>query len=351
MKNVIKVMILGIFIMVVLMPIQSCNDDDDTTVYGNWVKTIPFAGAPRSGTVYFTIGDKVYAGLGYNPNSVNSEYVTNGYFKDFYVYDESEGYWLRRASFPGVLRERGIAFNVDGKGYIGLGYNRYSGTILRDVWEYDPEEDTWEQKDDFLGSPRYNAVGFVIDNKGYVGTGYDDAGNINSDFYEYTPSEDSWTQIKSYPGDKRESAFSFVLNGKVYIGGGTSNSLYSTDFFEYDPITQTWTNLEIKDEDDSYYDEFRAAVLRKEAVAFTLENKGYIATGIGSGGGLTSTVYEYNPVTMAWTEKTAFEGASRSLAMVFVLNEKAFVGIGQNGTSRYDDVWEFRPNEEEDEDD
>lgn len=346
MRNVFKAMILAI---IALAPIQSCSDDEDSTVYGNWVKTIPFAGAPRGGAVYFTIGDQVFAGLGYNPNSSNSEYVTNGYFKDFYAFDESEGYWVRKTSFPGNLRERAIAFSVNGKGYIGLGYNRFTATVMRDVWEYDPETDTWTQKGDFLGSARYNAVGFAIGDKGYVGTGYDDAGNYNSDFYEYTWADDTWKQIKSYPGDKRESAFSLVLNDKAYIGGGTSNSLYSTNFFEYNPATETWTNLEISDDDDTYYDEFRAAVLRKEAVAFALDGKGYIATGITSSGSVTTTVYEFDPATRVWKEKTSFEGAARSLAIAYVLNGKAYVGTGQYSTSRYDDVWEFRPNEEENE--
>ena len=49
-----------------------------------------------------------------------------------------------------------------------------------------------------------------------------------------------------------------------------------------------------------------------------------------------------------WDARTSFEGSARSLAVAFVLEGRAFVATGQNASSRYDDVWEFKPNEEYD---
>ena len=70
--------------------------------------------------------------------------------------------------------------------------------------------------------------------------------------------------------------------------------------------------------------------------------------GVASTGAVNGAVYEFDATTSAWDERTTFEGAARSLAVAYVLEERAFVATGQNGSSRFDDVWEFKPDEEYD---
>ena len=45
----------------------------------------------------------------------------------------------------------------------------------------------------------------------------------------------------------------------------------------------------------------------------------------------------------AWENRSQFEGLARSAAVSFVLNGKAYVGLGTNGTDKYKDFWEFTP--------
>jgi N-acetylneuraminic acid mutarotase len=331
---------------------QSCEDTSDSDTIGNWVLTSPFPGAPRSGAIYFTIDDRVYAGLGFNPNSDDSEYVVDGYFRDCYVFDASLGYWSQIASFPGELRERAVSFSVNGYGFIGLGYNReLDDTEMRDFWRYDPEADEWTQNEnDFLGSARFSAVGFAIGDYGYVGTGFDNAGNYNGDFYQYNPENDEWTKLQGFPGKKRRGAFAFVIDGKAYIGGGTSNESFNTDFFEFDPDGNSWTNLEIEDDSDNDYDDFISAVQRYEAATFVLNGKAYVATG-SSSSSILNTVIEFDPSNNSWDDVTSFEGSLRSLAIAYVVGGKAYLGTGQYSTNRYDDIWEFRPDEKYDDSD
>jgi N-acetylneuraminic acid mutarotase len=326
----------------IMLPFQSCNDDDpDDTEIGNWTQITPFTGAIRSGAIVFTIGNKAYVGLGYDGDD---------YFTDFYEYDLDLGYWQTKASFPGIPREQAVAFSINGKGYIGLGYNRDQTTEeLGDFYEYDPATDTWKTLNNFGGSARYNAVGFAIGNKGYVGTGKDGS-NYKGDLWEYEPSTDTWQEIVSYPGQKREEAVAFVIEGKAYICAGRNNGSHNNDFWEFNPESKTWTNRKPDDEED-YYDEFTSAVRRHGAVAFTMNGKAYITTGTGSSGSLDNSVWEYDPQTQIWDEKTAFEGSSRIYAVAFVLGGRAFAGTGQNGSSRFDDIWEFKPEDEHDEDD
>jgi len=320
--------------------LSSCSDvsDDETELIGNWTKSTPFKGRPRSGAISFTIDDVAYVGLGYDGDD---------YIGDFYQYNITSGFWEARQAFPGMLRERAVAFSINGKGYVGLGYNREEDKEeLGDFWEYDPETNQWTQLNDFEGTARYNAVSFAIGSKGYVGTGYD-GDSYNSDFWEYNPTTDEWTEIKSYPGEKIEEGTSFVIEDKAYVFGGRNNGLYNNDFWEFDPEAGTWTTR-TPDDDESYYDEFVLAVRRHNTVTFTIDMKAYVVGGIASSGAVDNAVYEFDATSFTWTQKTSFEGSARSLAIGFVLDSRAFVTTGQNSSSRFDDMWEFKPKDEYD---
>ena len=140
-----------------------------------------------------------------------------------------------------------------------------------------------------------------------------------------------------------------LIDGKAYICGGRNNGLYNTNFWEFDPTGAeiVWTQRAL-DDDNSYYDDFKAAVSRYDAVTFTIEGKGYIMGGVASTGATNGAVYEFDATTSMWDARTTFEGSARSLAVAYVLSGRAFVGTGQNASSRFDDVWEFKPNEEYD---
>ncbi|HPH45720.1 MAG TPA: kelch repeat-containing protein [Chryseolinea sp.] len=322
------------------------DDDDDTTTYGNWTKVTPFKGVKRSGAFSFTIGTAVYVGLGYNGDD---------YLSDMYVFDITKGYWETKKSFPGTLRERAVSFTINGKGYVGLGYNRdLDEEELGDFWEYDPETNEWTTIDDFGGTARYNAIGFSIGEKGYVGTGYD-GNNTNSDFWVFDPAAEvgeQWQEIVSYPGEKIESGLAFVINGKGYLGTGRENGSFSLDFWEFTPgvedVATTWIKR-TPDSDQSDYDEFKLAMYRYDAVAVSVGSKAYIG-GVASSGAIDRSVYEFDATTFLWNDRTSFEGSARSLAVGFKLDDRIFAGTGQNGSSRYDDVWEFKPSQEYDED-
>jgi hypothetical protein len=90
---------------------------------------------------------------------------------------------------------------------------------------------------------------------------------------------------------------------------------------------------------------------RYNAVSFVMNGRGFIATGINSSGIADNKVWAYDPATGFWEELMSFEGSSRSQAIAFVLDSRVFVGTGQSGAARYDDIWEFRPDQEYNEND
>jgi len=302
----------------------SCDDDEETTLIGNWKDGSDFEGNPRSSASCFVINGKAYLVGGFDGDD---------FYQDTWEYDPELNWWKQMSPFPGKARSAGVAFTINGKG----------DAKLNDFWEFDAQrEPQWVQKTDFGGLARYAAVGFAIGNYGYIGTGYNDNGD-SKDFWKYDPSTDKWTQITSVGGSKRRSACTFVINGYAYLGTGINNGSYETDFWKFDASVETWTEMLPLDNDDSY------SIVRSGAVTFTLNGKGYIGTGYTSG--YTSTIWEYDPTTDLWNDVTGFEGSARGDAVGFSIGDKGYITTGKNGSYYFDDIWSFNPTEEYDGDD
>ncbi|WP_339876397.1 kelch repeat-containing protein [uncultured Algoriphagus sp.] len=317
--------------LLVIMSLYSCQDTEDTTTQGNWVRRSYFEGSNRSHSSAFTIGSRFFVVGGYTGDE---------YTRDLWEYDAVLDAWTRRADFPGSPRANAAAFTIGSKGYYGTGYD--GKNRLRDFWSYDPDTDTWTEETPFPGTARYNAIGFSLSGKGYIGTGFD--GSEQKDFWQYQPeSGGSWKSIISMGGAKRSGAFVFVINEVAYIGGGVNNGLYEYDFWAFDGNTETWSEKEALDEDDDY------AIARSESVGFNIGPLGYVTT--GSQGSLASSTWEYNPTLDVWEDRTNFEGTARTGASVFSDGDRAFVLLGTSSSLRFDDIWEFLPFEESDDDD
>ncbi|WP_405607391.1 Kelch repeat-containing protein [Polaribacter sp. Asnod1-A03] len=310
----------------------SCNGDDDDDEYGNWVESSAFDGDSRANSVSFTIGTKGYLVTGYDGDD---------YLSDTWEYNSEGDYWISKADFPGTPRSSAVGFSIDGKGYLGTGYD--GDDELTDFWEYDPTTDTWTQKADFGGSARYGAIGFSIGSDGYIGTGYD--GSEQKDFWKYNVASDTWEQSVGFGGQKRQDASVFKIGEVAYIGLGINNGAYEEDFYSFDGTN--WTRLTDLDDDDDDDDDFE--ILLSSGVAFSLDGLGYVTTGVS--GSITTETWVYYPSTDTWDELPVFEGSARQDANAFVFDTKAFVLMGRSGSYYFDDVWEFRPDELENEDD
>lgn len=338
MKNILMKPIKLYYIITILpvFTLFSCgNDDDGDDFIGNWVEQSDFEGFRRSSAVSFVIGEVAYVGTGFNG-------VEDEYYRDVWRYNVSQNFWQRVDSFPGVGRSAAVAFSIEGRAYVGLGFD--GDDELRDFYAYEASTDSWSQIADFGGSARRNAVAFALNGKGYVGTG--DDGNTLKDFWEYDPAEDSWIQIPSLGGSKRENAVAFVLDGFAYVGTGSDNGILELDFWRFDQTLLPdfpWTQMNDLDEEDDY------EIIRENAAAFTMNGLAYIVSGVR--GSVTSSVWEYNPRSDAWEEKTPLEGAARRDAVAFTVNERGFISTGRTGSSYFDDIWEFEPFEEEDDED
>src|SRR3972149_8899342 len=332
-KLLISILWKAFVFSILLLSIPACEEEEDEEeedLIGNWIKLSDFEGVARTDAVAFTIGNKAYVGTGYDgSNRLN----------DFWEYDPQLNNWTRKADFPGIPRNGAVGFGTDSKGYIGTGFD---GTNrLNDFWEYDPVTNTWDSIANFGGTARYSAVAFAINNRGYGGPGYD--GNYLKDIWEYDPSTGQWSQRISLSGAKRRDAVAFVIEDKGYICTGINNGVYEYDFWEYDPTIDQWVKKRsIADVTEEDYDDDYTSITGTNKVAFSINGKGYIATG---GAGTAGTaVWEYNPVSDSWVQKTSLEASGRVEAIGFSIGDLGYVTTGRNSGYYFDDLWGFQPN-------
>lgn len=316
------------------------SSEDDEDLVGNWKKSSDFDEDARSEAVTFVIGDSVYFATGTTDRDK---------YKDLWVYSLNTQYWSQRADLPGAARNSAVAFSIGTKGYVGTGYD--GSNKLNDFYEFNPANNSWIRKADFAGSARYDAVGFSINGKGYISCGFD--GNYLKDVYEYTPGATAadpgtWVQKASLGGTKRTGAMVFVLDNKAYICSGSNNGSPVNELWMFDGATWTEKRKISNVSDDDYDDDYN--IMRSNAVAFTIGNYAYIATGENASS-LTSTTWQYDPSTDLWKEKTGFEGSARTGAVAFSVGNRGFVMTGRSGSLSFDNMYEFQPDIEQNDDD
>lgn len=320
-----------------MLVLGSCNDDNDDLI-GNWKSRSDFDGVARNSAASFVIDGSGYICGGYKS--------TRPYrLSDLWEYNPSTNSWTQRADCPGVERNSAVGFEAAGKGYYGTGYND-NDEYLKDFWEYNPSTNTWaEVTAEFPGSARHSAIAFGLNDKGYVGTGYDD--NYLKDFYCYDPSTNQWTQVLGYGGAKRYGGSVFTIGNSAYVLCGSNSQGYVKDLWVFNADNNSWTEKrKIADvSDDSYDNDY--VIVRSFGVAFSIGDRGYVTT--GTSGSLLNTTWEYDPNRDLWEEKTNFEGLSRQQAVSFTINGRGFVATGTSSSNRYDDLWEFFPDDEYDE--
>ncbi|MCY7411175.1 MAG: hypothetical protein LH473_12955, partial [Chitinophagales bacterium] len=241
--------------------------------------------------------------------------------------------WTAAATFPGIPRTGAVGFVLNGKIYLGTGYNEASG-YLKDFWQYDPSLDTWSQKADFAGLPRAYAVGFDISGKGYVLCG-GDATTEYKDFYEFDYNTNIWTLMtgsKAFQGEERKEAVSFTApnawNKKAYVGTGIHSGQYLSDFWQFIPEGDGYGNYWLQKQN------FPSA--RAGAVAFNASiTKGMVGTGY-NGTQYFKNFWEYDATNNVWNSKADLPGVSPERKHAFSTDNNASYGyvIGgyNNGT-------------------
>jgi N-acetylneuraminic acid mutarotase len=334
------------------LAITSCTKNSNTTsTEGNWIRRSSFEGRARSLAASFSIGNIGYVTTGYDGNPQR--------LKDLWQYNPDLNFWQQKAQFAGIGRQSAVGFTIGNKGYVGTGSDGYN--YLSDFWEYNPESNVWTRKADLpiidsslpaSQQGRYGAVGFGINGKGYITTGFNGS-NALKDCWEFDPAAGdagTWSVRASMTGDKRYNAVAFVYNNKAYVTTGTYSGGTLNDLNVFNPSLpdgQAWSQKRrISNATDSSFDD-NYNIVRSNAVAFIMNDKAYITT--GQNGSVLKTTWEYDFNADEWKEKTAFEGSARLGACAFSLNNRGFILLGTTSSlssTALEDIFEFHPNEE-----
>lgn len=341
----------------VALGLGSCSKSSSTTdsEEGNWVKRGQFDGDARTAAVSFVINNVPYVGTGFNSavTTDRANVVVNRTYKDFWKLNLSSdvngnSYWTQVAEFPGTYRSGAVGFNIGNKGYVGMGLASDRLTYLNDFYEFNGS--AWTKRPDVPLSGRVEAVGFGIKNKGYITTGFGD-GTTQKDIAAYDTTTKTWStgNIPTLGGDKRRGAIVMLHNDVAYVLGGTSSSATSLDMFAFDGTSWSQKASLFNEKDDSFDDEYGSStssnIARSYGVGLVIGNYGYVTTGQGQNGGFNNQTWRYDFATDRWVVRTSYERAGRIRAVGFTVNNRAFIGLGENGATALENFDEFRPDE------
>ena len=309
-----------------------------------WTQVADFTGGPDANAVAFSIGNKGYV-------------VITKSTDNFYEFDpqggvDANGYrgnWtlLTNSNLPGGGRKKAVSFSMNGKGYVGLG--EVGGILQNNFYEFDPSTGDWKEMEEFPGQGRIEAAAFSLvrdgHSYGYVGLGHD--GVIRADFYEFDPNGGdpdgdekmgTWRPINDF-GEGRRKVVEFTINNKAYVGVGAGPGV-SEAFHEFDPNGGS--------DDKGVWNLVKEFNQRFDAVGFSIGNKGYLATGQPDiSASLQKDLWEFDPIggggQGTWTKMADTGGIPRKNAIGFTIGNKGYIGLGNGFTQNPIDFWEYTP--------
>lgn len=283
---------------------------------GTWTSRSPLPppdSAMFQGIPGFSINGYGYAGLGEYNHSLNE-------FDELWQFDPSKNSWTKKASFPGKARVAPACFVIGNYAYLVCGSVKNGGACVNECWQYDATTNKWTQKANFPGGARTYAIGFAIDSLGYVGTGADELKDFYKDFYAYHPSTNTWTKIADFGGIARDGDCGFAVSGKGYVCFG-QDSLFSghwlnNDMWEYDPGTNTWTQK------SSY-----PGPLIYATSGFAICSNIYVGSGEDTNG-FSNEFWKYNTTLDTWTQEVSVPGFTKIEGAAFAIADTGYYGFG-----------------------
>jgi hypothetical protein len=297
----------------------------DMKVYG-WKKASDHPRGAFNSICSFTIGNNIYFCDGRDTD--------DSFMKESWRYSLTDNTWFRVADFPGPMGHRYsmVCFAIGSKGYLGLGDDNYPATS-KDFWEFDPAQNKWTQLKDYPGDRAVSQCSFVLNGKGYVGTGFDLISSATTnDFYCYTPGTDSWLRIAELPGDKIMGATTFVLNNKAYLVGGASMASSVKKLWMYDDVANSWTPKTDFPGDATI-----------NMASFALNSTAFCGMGVISGNEHgTGTMWSYNATNNTWKSVASFTGTIRISYVDGTVGQFGYYGFGFESDS-FSDLWIYAP--------
>src|SRR6185312_10531327 len=297
------------------------------SLYGQagWTQKANFPGAARYYAVGFSIGHYGFIGCGTDAN--NS-------YNDFYKWDQTTNNWTKMVNYPGAGYEYSpVAFSIEGKGYVGLGWG---GTGENDFWRFDTITNNWTRMASFPGSGRDDANWFVIGHKAYIISGSTGGPPYIGDLWVYDAHQNTWKQLNNPPSGQVDAAAAWVIGNHGYYVGGWDGSFVHATGYKYDTASDTWTSI-------PNIPNYNPGVTGSSRT-WVKGSKAYVFNGYNSIIHTFTQGWVYDTVTKNWCEFTDMGKMERSETVAFVVNNRFYMGTGVDSLGSYhNDYWEFNP--------
>ena len=322
-----------IFLFLLSVSFWSCNSAAESP-YENisFVQKKSMPGVASA--VAFAIDSVGYVTLGRDSSGI--------FRKECWAYNPRLDTWTKKTPFPGVARVKAVAVVLNGKAYVGLGFSGNGvyteKAYLKDFWMYDPKIDTWTKKDSFPSTFTIGNGYFVQNNTLYITCGTNGAG-FNNEAWKFVADDGekgNWEKINDFPGPARGVGVG-CGNGEHFYFGTGYRTFIENDWWEYFPASDSWKQR--KNMPDTG---------RENAVALSVNNRIFVATGRHFGGNLTgghlkSDVLEYDIAHNVWYERGNMPASGRESAISFTIGGKGYIGFGENDSKVLNDFWSFEP--------
>lgn len=278
-------------------------------------------GQSNSGCV-FLIQDKIYV-------------INGGYIKN---YDINMDIWSTNIFFSTLNN-----FDAD-CGFVLNGIIYVCSKNDRSVCSFNTINGVKSQMASYIGeNGRFGAFAFEINGKGYTGGGgYAGIATYLDDFQEYDPITNQWTLKATLPNTCFQGV-GISAGGKGYFGTGFANLTQSARYksyfwYEYNPLLNIWTS---KQNFMNLNDPLTLNNLGKANCGVaTSGNDIYLFGGNKENGLYDDCLHKYNVTANIWELINAELGQNRTSANGFAINDKIYLGGGEDGED-LNDFWEY----------
>jgi len=178
-------------------------------------------------------------------------------------------------------------------------------------------------------SPRSNSSVSYDENTIYI-LGSGNSSNINecSEIWKFNASNNLFELMPFVTPINVSGPVSFMLDNKLYYGLGVKPGGFS-NMISY-LQGSSWKNTGF------------IGNPRSNSVSFVIGNKAYVGLGT-DGSTYFNDFFEFDSKQMLWQKINDFPGIGRQDACAFVLQGKAYVGTGYNNGNYFKDFWQFDP--------
>jgi len=140
----------------------------------------------------------------------------------------------------------------------------------------------------------------------------------------------SWFQLPDFPGVERDDGASFVINDIAYCGSGVVPFVALGDFYAFDLLSESWDTIS----------PLPAGEERQYAAAFSDDSLGFLFGGFA--GNFLNDLWQYDPISDQWTQKTAMPSVGRGGAACFVIDSLAYIIGGKtDSAAAIAEVWTY----------